>query len=250
MSEDSIANYDVDKYKRRTVVEPGEYFNDPNGKYVVKEEVIYHKVKKNENLRNIARRYDVDADDIKKWNGLRSNKLKRGKTLKIIKYTRTRVVKDDTTTTTATSTNLTAIADSTSEATADTIKPVARKETKPAYQETKPKEKEKKPQYTTHKVRKGESLGKIAAKYGVTVNQIKQANDLSDTKIQIGQSLKIPQNKVKQSNPQYTTHKVRKGESLGKIAEIYGVTVKQIQKANNISGTKINVGQKLKIPQK
>ena len=250
MSEDSIANYDVDKYKRRTVVEPGEYFNDPNGKYVVKEEVIYHKVKKNENLRNIARRYDVDADDIKKWNGLRSNKLKRGKTLKIIKYTRTRVVKDDTTTTTATSTNLTAIADSTSEATADTIKPVAKKETKPAYQETKPKEKEKKPQYTTHKVRKGESLGKIAAKYGVTVNQIKQANDLSDTKIQIGQSLKIPQNKAKQSNPQYTTHKVRKGESLGKIAEIYGVTVKQIQKANNISGTKINVGQKLKIPQK
>ena len=43
---------------------------------------------------------------------------------------------------------------------------------------------------------------------------------------------------------------MRKGESLGKIAEIYGVTVKQIQKANNISGTKINVGQKLKIPQK
>ena len=49
-------------------------------------------------------------------------------------------------------------------------------------------------------MRKGESLGKIAAKYGVTVNQIKQANDLSDTKIQIGQSLKIPQNKAKQSN--------------------------------------------------
>ncbi|MBR6640147.1 MAG: LysM peptidoglycan-binding domain-containing protein [Muribaculaceae bacterium] len=247
MSEDSIANYDVDKYKRRTVVEPGEYFNDPNGKYIVKEEVLYHKVKKNENLRKIARRYDVDADDIKKWNGLRSNKLKRGKTLKIIKYTRTRVVKDDSTTA---STNPTAIADSTSKTSADTVKPASKTETKPAYQETKPKKKEKKSQYTTHKVRKGENLGKIAEIYGVTVTQIKQANNLTDTRIQIGQRLKIPQNKIQQSNSQYTTHKVRKGENLGKIAEIYGVTVKQIQKANNISGTKIKVGQKLKIPQK
>lgn len=190
MSEDSIANYDVDKYKRRTVVEPGEYFNDPNGKYIVKEEILYHKVKKNENLRKIARRYDVDADDIKKWNGLRSNKLKRGKTLKIIKYTRTRVVKDDSTATSSTS-QLT-IADSTSKSTADTVKPTPKKESKPAYQETKPKKKEKKSQYTTHKVRKGESLGKIAQRYGVTIKQIQRANNIKGTKIKAGQRLKIP----------------------------------------------------------
>ncbi len=190
MSEDSIANYDVDKYKRRTVVEPGEYFNDPNGKYIVKEEILYHKVKKNENLRKIANQYDVEINDIKKWNGLRSNKLKRGKTLKIIKYTRTRVVKDDSTATSSTS-QLT-IADSTSKSTADTVKPTPKKESKPAYKETRPKKKEKKSQYTTHKVRKGESLGKIAQRYGVTVKQIQKANNISGTKIKIGQKLKIP----------------------------------------------------------
>ncbi len=186
MSEDSIANYDVDKYKRRTVVQPGEYFNDPNGKYIVKEEVLYHKVKKNENLRKIAARYDVDADDIKKWNGLRSNKLKRGKTLKIIKFTRTCITPNDTT---QNSTNAPVVAGSTA---ADTIKPATKKETKPVYQETKPKKKETKPKYITHKVRKGESLGKIANKYGVTVKQIQRANNIKGTKIKAGQRLKIP----------------------------------------------------------
>ena len=44
----------------------------------------------------------------------------------------------------------------------------------------------------THKVRKGETLGKIASRYGVTVNQLKRANGLKSTKIKVGQRLTIP----------------------------------------------------------
>ena len=52
--------------------------------------------------------------------------------------------------------------------------------------------KDTKPKTTVHKVRKGESLDKIARRYGVTVAELKKANGLKNDKIKIGQSLKIP----------------------------------------------------------
>lgn len=42
-----------------------------------------------------------------------------------------------------------------------------------------------------HKIRSGESLGSIARKYGVTVNQLKSWNGLRNTKISAGKRLKI-----------------------------------------------------------
>ena len=54
---------------------------------------------------------------------------------------------------------------------------------------------------------------------------------------------------TKKKKPRY--HTVKKGESLGKIAAKYpGVSIKDIQRANNIKGTKIKTGQKLVIPEK
>ena len=44
------------------------------------------------------------------------------------------------------------------------------------------------------------------------------------------------------------SHTVKSGESLDKIARKNGVTVAQLQKANNIKGSKISVGQKIVIP--
>lgn len=46
---------------------------------------------------------------------------------------------------------------------------------------------------------------------------------------------------------QWTTHKVRKGESLGSIADKYNVSVAQVKKWNRIKGSKIALGQKLKV---
>jgi membrane-bound lytic murein transglycosylase D len=43
----------------------------------------------------------------------------------------------------------------------------------------------------THKVRSGESLSTIAARYGVTVNQLRSWNGIRGTRINAGQSLKI-----------------------------------------------------------
>ena len=155
-----------------------------------------------------------------------------------------------------------------------------------------------------HKVRKGETLSKIANRYGVTTASIKKANGLRKNSVNRGQVLKIEtyqkvkvplrdttgdldaadvdtpaaaeepaqatkkakkadssatkskkgaakEKPAKKKAAKSTTHKVRSGETLSKIASKYpGVTVKDIQRANNLKGTKIQAGQTLVIPTK
>ncbi len=53
--------------------------------------------------------------------------------------------------------------------------------------------KAEKPKQITHKVKRGDNLSKIAKRYGVTVAEIKRANNMAGDNIHQGQSLKIPQ---------------------------------------------------------
>ena len=100
-------------------------------------------------------------------------------------------------------------------------------------------------QVTEHRVRRGDSLGKIASRYGVTVSQLKQWNGLRSSTIHPGQRLvlsgehSLAQNQV--------THRVRRGDSLGKIARRYGVSVSQLKDWNGLNGNTIYPGQRLKI---
>lgn len=57
------------------------------------EEIIYYKVKKDDSLGKIAEKYHVTVKQIKKWNHLKSDRISKGKKLKIIR-TKTVVVKD------------------------------------------------------------------------------------------------------------------------------------------------------------
>lgn len=52
----------------------------------------------------------------------------------------------------------------------------------------------------------------------------------------------------KKSFSRWQYHKVRTGENLGKISRMYGVSVKDIQSANHLKGTRIRQGQTLLIP--
>lgn len=51
------------------------------------------------------------------------------------------------------------------------------------------------------------------------------------------------------ANTTYQTHKVNAGETLGTIAAKYGTTVREIQRINGFSSTKIYVGQRIKVKQ-
>lgn len=229
VSEDSIVNHNSAKYARRTTAVPGGEISDSETQLVVK----YHKVKRGETLSIIARRYGVSVSTLKKWNGLRSSRLKTGQRLRINTYQR-----------------------------------VAKKEEPETVQEelaeNKVEQPVEKPNTTVqqsvdvdtkyHTVRRGETLGLIAERYGVTVSRLKDWNDLRSNKIFVGQRLKVVSMVDKgeievegdadvQENA--TTHKVRRGESLFSIAEDYGVTIDNLKEWNNLSSSSIDAGQTL-----
>lgn len=96
---------------------------------------------------------------------------------------------------------------------------------------------------TVHKVRSGESLSVIAARYGSTSSRLKQYNKLKSSTLLVGQKIKIP-NDVNNR----TTHKVRSGESLSVIAKRYGISASLIKSVNNLRSNSLAIGQVLSIP--
>ena len=118
-----------------------------------------------------------------------------------------------------------------------------------------------------HKVRKGETLSKIARKYGVSVSKLRAWNNLGKSSyLRIGQRLAVSskgavkkssgttvaassKSKAKASSSSSKYHTVRKGESLWTISQKYkGVSAEDIRRENNLKGNSIRPGQRLKIP--
>lgn len=100
------------------------------------------------------------------------------------------------------------------------------------------------PTGSTHTVRRGDTLGAIARRYGTTVAAIQQANNLSGDRIVVGQVLIIPS--AVQTEPRH--HVVVRGDTLSGIAAQFSVTVRAIQESNGLSNDRIFVGQRLIIP--
>lgn len=110
-----------------------------------------------------------------------------------------------------------------------------------------------------YEVQPGDMLSKIAARFGVSVRDIVELNNIKDpNKIRVGQKLVLPEYareqpvapaKPKKPVPEGAqTYTVQAGDTLSKIAARYGTTVSALREANQISGDKIIVGQKLVIP--
>lgn len=98
-------------------------------------------------------------------------------------------------------------------------------------------------------VRRGDTLGRIASRYGVSIRDIQQWNNLRGTVIHRGQTLKLYPTESASSAPavRQTTYRVRRGDTLAGIARSHGVSISDIQKWNNLRGTKILSGQRLTI---
>jgi LysM repeat protein len=118
------------------------------------------------------------------------------------------------------------------------------------------------PASTEYVVVRGDTLDKIAKRCGVTLSALRAANPgVEPTRLKIGQKLTIPAGGMApaaavgsvSSEPGMAggeIYVVRSGDTLTRIAKKFGTTVKAIEAENNLSTTKIHVGQKLKIPAK
>ena len=114
-----------------------------------------------------------------------------------------------------------------------------------------------------HVVKSGEVLGLIAEKYGCSVTQIKDWNNLYSSRIYEGQKLVIfldrkveqqpvtvaPQTTkvVSRDNPNYKYHVIKPGDTLWDIAKLYdGLTVTELKKLNSgLNYKKLKPGDKI-----
>ena len=172
-----------------------------------------YKVRRGDTIGEIAEMYDVTTRMIRKWNGLKSNKIIAGKTLKIY----------------------------TSEPVTSIVGNNSGNGSNVSY----------------YKIKKGDVIGQIAEKYNVSVVDLKKWNNLSGNKIIAGKTLKIysgsgPNNYTSGNTTTNKTgnvvsYKIKKGDSIGQIAEMHNVSVSDLRKWNNISGNRIIAGKTLKI---
>lgn len=126
---------------------------------------------------------------------------------------------------------------------------------------------EERVQWARHEVRRGDTMSRIAGRYGVTVDAIRTSNKLNSNHLSIGQNLLIPvsANKVALASvqpPAYIrsthaaahgarvkiVHRVRSGETLWSIARRYRVYINQLREWNLLDeGDVLRLGQRLSI---
>lgn len=231
-----------------------------------------HVVKRGESLGSIARKYGIGADEIARVNRIANvNRITvgmeltipvRGKSLADVDAGATKKAEGETKAASAASAAPAAKAEKGATAKAET------KAEAKAAPKTEPKTETK---TVTHTVKSGETLSGLASKYGVTIKELQGWNKLSGTGIQAGQKLVVGKKEVAvaaastgaatkaasassgasssaaKPSGKTTTYTVRRGDTLGSIADRYGCSVADLKSWNGLKGTTIYPGQKLKI---
>ena len=122
-----------------------------------------------------------------------------------------------------------------------------------------PEEERFAPQFIVHRVRYGESLWTISRKYNVSIHDLAAVNKIRNrNKVRVGQKLNVPLKggniwaNVDKTGPRgYSKqiYRVKKGDTLGQIAENFGTRASKIRRWNNMKygSHLIHAGQKLVI---
>ncbi|MCX8164518.1 MAG: LysM peptidoglycan-binding domain-containing protein [Aquificaceae bacterium] len=98
-------------------------------------------------------------------------------------------------------------------------------------------------------VKEGDTLERIAKREGIDLQVLRSANkSLKGDTLKVGQSICIPVRA--KSVEKYALYEVKRGDTLEKIAESFGVDVKTLKDFNDLKGDKLVEGQRIKIPAK
>lgn len=219
---------------------------------------VRHKVRRGESLSGIAAQYHVSAQSLARTNGIgKKRPLVKGMTLSVPATLRpsTPVPIDDKDPTTST-----AYVPSRVRATPTSLNAESDAEGR-----------------VTHVAKRGETLGSIAEKYGVTSADLRRWNRLSTSTVRRGTRLKVrtgdaaevdlqrasadsvkvaalkpprPRGKRVSSGGSSSARSVvvRSGDTLSVIASRHGVSVAALKRANGLSGSTIRAGQRLRLP--
>lgn len=95
-------------------------------------------------------------------------------------------------------------------------------------------------------VKKGDTPYSIASKNNLTVQELKDINNLTSNNLSIGQTLLIKKNPKENTN--VTTYNVKSGDTLYSLAKKYNTTVNAITTLNNLASNSLSIGQTIKIP--
>lgn len=94
-----------------------------------------------------------------------------------------------------------------------------------------------------HEVQTGESLWKIADKYSMTTDELVQINQLKSTVIHPKQVIQL--NEEEEAKEETVSHKVKKGDTLGKISSQYDVSITELKAWNDLNSDLIIPGDVL-----
>ncbi|MDE6198826.1 MAG: transglycosylase SLT domain-containing protein [Muribaculaceae bacterium] len=273
ISEDSIVAHDAEKYARRGIVEPstGSSKVSDDGKYIITEEIKFHKVKKGDTFSGLARRYGVTAASIKKANGIKT--LRRGRTIKIVTTKKTLkpeepketvVVPEETATAenisepeAVTEENAEAITAEPTPAEAGTAADDTDTEGEAAEAVSEPDIDTTAYADTAVAAYDDAAATEVRQRIQSTFNSRQSAStqssgsnvekDVTPTKSQAEKSPAPKTEKKTDKTPKNVYHKVKKGETFSKIAKRYGTTVRKLQQLNGIDGSKLKIGQRVRV---
>lgn len=94
-------------------------------------------------------------------------------------------------------------------------------------------------------VKKGDTLWTIAKNNNLTVQKLKDLNNLTTNNLNIGDTLIIKEPTESPTTPSENIYTVVKGDNLYSIAQKYNTTVNEIKRLNNLSSNTLSIGQKL-----
>ncbi len=277
MSEDSIDNYRDDLYAHRSIVEPGgqvstieEYVN---GQSASTPQTYTHKVGRGETLSTIAAKYGMTTEELMSLNNMSSERVRRGDNLKVLAPVHNNASADNedfgiNNTSSSQNEDLAMNETESEQAQFDEVKNIEREASaKAPYKgsytvnvdnETNNKTAKKAhatSRYEDQTARQNASKRNASnwrsrnAKYNEKESKSKDRR--SSETAHSSKSSKSSKSKKHSKPKQPSEVTVQKGESLTKIAEKAGVSVKDLERANGIeNGNKIKAGEKIKIPTK
>ena len=89
--------------------------------------------------------------------------------------------------------------------------------------------------HQTYVVRRGDSLWKIAKRYGTTAHFIRSLNGLRSSRLRVGQVLEVPRGSKSLSAEQAKTYRVRKGDSPYLVAQRYQMNLAEFLSLNDLT---------------